>query len=390
MKHVFFIFVYFLSANSYSQDLISVATTFLNDKNYVEAKGAIDEAFSKTGASDNPRAWFMKARIYHEILESKYASLNQFKNNPTEFITSVVEAYNKTLSLTTRTSNLQVLAKNQMEILWANGINEGTRLYQSQKYEEAIAAFEIAKLSKPNETRGYVFTALCAIYVGKYELAVENYMAAKDLDILSEQAYDGLIIAKRSLRASDEELLDVVGDARFNYPNNIKYIIEEVRTLIRLNKLEEAESVINTAVTRNPGDNQLVIRQADLFDIIFKAAYINGQPERSERYFEQASTSYERFLTAVPESFTGNYNYSVMIHEQANRVYTRINLMSDEEYEMSGKETEEIGHDWTRKALPYMEKAWEIKPGDKKVLEALRVFYSRLKMDEKLAALNQN
>lgn len=370
--------------------MISVATTFLNDKNYVEAKGAIDEAFSKSGASDNPRAWFMKARIYHEILESKEASLNQFKSNPTELITSVVEAYNKTLSLTTRTSNLQVLAKNQMEILWANGINEGTRLYQSQKYEEAIAAFEIAKLSKPNETRGYVFTALCAIYVGKYELAIENYMAAKDLDILSEQAYDGLIIAKRSLRASDEELLDVVGDARFNYPNNIKYIIEEVRTLIRLNKLEEAESVINTAVTRNPGENQLLIRQADLFDIIFKAAYINGQPERSERYFEQASTSYDRFLTAVPESFTGNYNYSVMINEQANRVYTRINLMSDEEYEMRGKETEEIGHDWTRKALPYMENAWEIKPGDKKVLEALRVFYSRLKMDEKLAALNQN
>lgn len=390
MKRVLLIYILFLSANSYSQDLISIATTYLNDKNYVEAKGAIDEAFGQSDNSDNPRAWFMKARIYHEILESKDASLNQFKSNPTELITSIVEAYNRTLSLTTRTSNLQVLAKNQMEILWANGINEGTRLYQEQKYEEAMAAFEIAKLSKPNETRGYLYTALCAIYVGKYELAIENYTAAKDLDVLTEQAYDGFIIAKRNLRVSDEELLDVVEDARFNYPNNVKYIIEEVRTLIRLDKLEEAESVLNTAVKRNPGDNSLVIRQADLFDVIFKDAYINGLPERSERYFEMASSSYERFLTAVPKSFTANYNYAVMINEQANRVYTRINLMSDEEYEMSGKETEEIGHNWTRKALPYMEKAWEIKSGDKKVLDALRVFYSRLKMDEKLAALNQN
>lgn len=356
----------------------------------MEAKGVIDEAFGAPGTSDNPRAWFMKARIYHEILESKDASLDQFKTSPTKFIASVVEAYNKTLSLTTRTSNLQVLAKNQIEILWANGINEGTRLYEAQKFEKAIAAFEIAKLSKPTEVRGYVFTALCAIYAGKYELAVENYMAAKDLDVLGQQAYDGLIIAKTRLRVSDTELLDVVEDARFNYPNYIPYIIEEVRTLIRLDKLEEAESVLNTSIKRNPTDNRLIIRQADLFDIIFKAAYINGQPERSERYFEMASTSYERFLSAVPESFTGNYNHAIMINEQANRVYTRINLMSDEEYEMSGTETEEIGHDWTRKALPYMEKAWEIKPGDKKVLEALKVFYSRLKMDEKLAALNQN
>jgi len=367
-----------------------VATTFLNEKSYVEAKTAIDEAFEQSGISDNPRAWFMKARIYHEILESKDSSLEVFKNNPTELINTIVDAYNNTLSLTTRKSNLQVLAKNQIEILWANGINEGTRLFQAQNFEEAIDAFLVSKISKPTETRAYLFTALCAVYASQYEVAVENYMAAKDLDVLSKQAYDGLIIAKRNLRVSDDELLDVVEDARFNYPDHIPYIIEEVRTLIRLKKLEEAESVLNTAVKRNPDNGELILRQADLFDIIFKEAYNAGLPERSERYFEQASMNYERFLASSPSNFTANYNYAVMINEQANRIYVRINLMSNEEYEMIGKETEETGHEWTRKALPYMEKAWEIKPGDKKVIEALSVFYSRLKMDEKLSALNQN
>jgi hypothetical protein len=78
-----------------------------------------------------------------------------------------------------------------------------------------------------------------------------------------------------------------------------------------------------------------------------------------------------------------------MINEQANRVYVRINLMSKEEYEIRGKETEKIGHQWTKEALPYMEKAHEIKMADDKVVLALKVYYERLQMSEKLQALNE-
>lgn len=332
----------------------------------------------------------MKARIYHEIFLSNDLNLNQFKKNTNEFVSTIVEAYNKTISLSVRTSNFNVLAKNQIEILWAYGINEGQRLFQAQAFDKAIAAFEIAKITKPSEPRAYISAAVSALYSAKYQLAVDYYLGAKDLEELAVDGYNGLILAKRNLRVSDTELLDVVGDARFNYPNHVPFIIEEVRTLIRLDRLDAAESVLNTALKRNPNESMLILRQADLFDIIFKDAYINGEPERSERYFEMASSNYERFLNENPTHFAANYNYSVMINEQANRVYTRINLMSNEEYEMKGKESEEIGHEWTRKALPFMEKAWEIKSGDTKVLEALSVFYKRLQMDDKLAALNGN
>lgn len=390
MKHLVFILIFFFSEKAFSQDLISVASTFLNDKNYIEAKSSIDEAFEEKTIIENPGAWFMKARIYHEILLSSDRNLDRFKQNRSEFIGTIVEAYNKTISLSVRTSNFNVLAKNQIEILWAYGINEGQRLFQAQAFDKAIEAFEVAKITKPAEPRSYISAAVSALYAGKYQLAVDYYLAAKDIEELARDGYDGLILAKRNLRVSDQELLDVVGDARFNYPNHIPFIIEEVRTLIRLDRLDEAESVLNTSVKRNPNESSLILRQADLFDIIFKDAYINGVPERSERYFEMASTNYERFLNGKPNHFAANYNYAVMINEQANRVYTRINLMSNEEYEMRGQESEDIGHDWTRKALPFMEKAWELKPGDAKVLEALSVFYKRLKMDDKLAALNGN
>jgi len=72
---VLIILITLLSENSNSQDLISVANTFLNDKNYAEAKTAIDEAFSSSDIVTNPRAWYTKARVYHEILKSNDPSV---------------------------------------------------------------------------------------------------------------------------------------------------------------------------------------------------------------------------------------------------------------------------------------------------------------------------
>jgi len=274
LKYLVFILIFFFSEKATSQDLISVASTFLNDKNYFEAKSSIDEAFAQKTIVDNPGAWFMKARIYHEIFLSKDRSLDRLKENKSEFVKTIVEAYNKTITLSVRTSNFNVLAKNQIEILWAYGINEGQRLFQAQSFDKAIAAFEIAKITKPGESRSYISAAVSALYAKKYQLAVDYYMAVKDIDVLPRDGYDGLILAKRNLRVSDQNLLEVVGDARFEYPNHIPFIIEEVRTLIRLDRLEEAESVLNIAIKRNPNESSLVLRQADLFDIIFKDAYI--------------------------------------------------------------------------------------------------------------------
>lgn len=390
MKYVVFILITLFSEGTHSQDLISVANSFLNNKDYVQAKEAIDEAFLAPDANENPRAWYTKARVYHEILKAKEPRLNQFKSNPKTFVAGIVEAYNKTISLTPKTNNLHVLATNQIEILWASGINDGYSLFQSGKFREAVRAFEVSQAAKPRDTTAYLNAGVSAQNAGMYQVAINNYMSLKDLTTLSISAFNGLIICNQLLNSPLENQLDVVEDALFEYPNYVPYIIQEVRLLVRLNRFEAAESILNTSMKRNPNNAQILLRRADLYDRIFKSAYLNGQPERSERYFELASNDYERYLNSFPKDFTANYNYAVMINEQANRVYVRINLMSKEEYEIRGKETEQIGHNWTRRALPFMEVANDVKPNDDNVVRALSVFYERLMMDEKLAALNSN
>ncbi|MCE7994953.1 MAG: tetratricopeptide repeat protein [Roseivirga sp.] len=388
MRYVIAILLTTLFNSGYPQDLISVANSFLNDKNYHEAKEAIDEVFLKPEMAENARAWYTKGRIYHEILKNDAPDLDKFKVRIDQFVNQIIEAYDKTQSLTGRGNNLFILANNQKQLLWAESMNKGYDHFQNQKYPEAVRSFDIAKIVQPRDTTALLYAGVSAQQAGFYQVAIDNYTAMKKLTPLSRNVYRSMIICHQAKRSTLETQLDVVEDAIFNYPDHVPYIIEESRILVRQGRFEEAESRLKTVVNRNPKAHDLRLLKADLYDRMFREAYMNGRPERSIEYFDLASIDYELFIEAFPTHFKANHNYAVMINERANRYYVRANLLNEEEYQISGKETEELGHKWTRKALPYMERALSINPNDKDALKALRAFYQRLKLDEKLALLN--
>ncbi|MGW8123303.1 tetratricopeptide repeat protein [Roseivirga echinicomitans] len=378
-----------ITGNGYAQDLVSVASTFLNDNKYIEAKTTIDEVFTNPNEEKTARAWYTKGRVYHEILKSDATEFNKFKPDLKDFAGEVALCYNKTKALTDPSNNLFRLASNQLEILWADGINKGYKAYQAQNFESASRFFEIAQAVKPQDTTAYLYAGLSAQNAQNYQKAIDYYLAMKSFTRLSKEVYNRLILSKQAMNAPLEERLDMIEEALFEYPDHLPYIAEEVRALINLNKYAEAESRLNTVLGRLPNNFELRLRRADLFDRIFKDAFTSGLPERSEKYFEMASEDYEIYLNKYPQDFTANYNYAVMINEQANRVYDRINLMNEEEYAINGEKTIEIGHNWTRIALPYMEMCRKIKPNDPGTMRALEVFYERLKMEAKLAELKE-
>lgn len=389
MRFVITILLIFLSHSGFSQDLVTVANSLLNEKNYLEAKSKIEEAFQKAEMEKNARAWYTKGRIYHEILKANDPKLESLKKDTKDFASEIVLCYNKTKILTEPGNNLFILASNQLEILWADGINKGYQEYQSQRFASAAKSFEIAQAAKPRDTTAYIYAGFSAQNARNYEQAIKYYSAIKGFARLSKTVYNSLFLCKQAMNAPLEEMLDLIEEAIFEYPDHLPYIAEEVRALIKLNMLEEAESRLNTVLQRYPNNYELRLRRADLFDRIFKESYTNGLPERSERYFDMASEDYEIYLNKYPKDFTANYNYAVMINEQANRIYVRVNLMNKEEYLVNGSDVEEMGHNWTRKALPYMEKAESINPDDKNVKVALKFFYERLKMEDKLNELKQ-
>jgi tetratricopeptide (TPR) repeat protein len=388
LRYVIVIFFTLAFKPGIPQDLISAANSFLNEKNYTEAKEVIDEAFHKPEMLKNARAWYTKGRIYHEIFKNDGPELTQFKTDPVAFVSEVIEAYQKTQELTGRGNNLYILANNQLEMLWVESMNKGYDHFQNQEYTDAVRSFDIAKVVKPQDTTAMLYTGVSAQQAGAYQLAIDNYSSMKAIAPLSKTVYRSILLCHQAQKSPVDVRLDAVEDAIFNYPDHVPFIIEENRLLVSLGRFEAAESRLKTVIKRSPKAYDLRLIRADLYDRMFRTAYLNGRPERSELYFDMASADYEFFIEAFPDHFKANHNYAVMINERANRYYVKANLLSEEEYQISGKEVEEQGHSWTRRALPYMERALSINPNDGDVLKALKAFYQRLKLDEKLAQLN--
>ncbi len=259
-----------IAGTGFSQDLVSVANNLLNDKKYIEAKSTIDEVFSHPNSTQNARSWYTKGRIYHEILNSNISVIKTYKTDPSEFAAEVVLAYNKTKALSEPSNNFFILASNQLEVLWRNGINQGYEHYQKGQFEEAAKSFEISQVAKPQDTTAYVYAGLSARNSKNYQKAIEYFLAMKTFTRLSKNVYNNLIISKQAMNAPLEEKLDIIEEALFEYPDHLPYVAEEVRALIRLNKLEEAESRLNTVLSRNPNQYELRLRRPTFLTVFSK------------------------------------------------------------------------------------------------------------------------
>ena len=394
MKKFLTILTLFIASFGHAQeDLISTANTLLESQKLTEAKNTIERAFQNSNIQQNPRAWYIKGRIFHEILKSKNPDLDVFKKNLKAFAQETVKAYKQTKLSTTLGEPLFISAENQISALWADAINEGVNLYQANDFDNAITAFEIAQIARPNDSTGYFYAALSAQKAENYDLALSNYRTLQTMASPTIAIHNGIITC---LQGKDdlEELLKAVNEATADFPDHMPYFALEIRTLASLNQFNDAESRVKAKLSQDPNSYELIsLIEADLYDRFFKYYFINGELDRSENYYKKAGKIYKDYLRQFPNDFLANFNYAIMINERANQYRASANRLMNRKGakdEARSKEMRKIGNDLTREALPYMERARVLQPQDEKVILSLRIFYQRLNMEEALANLPDN
>jgi hypothetical protein len=82
------------------------------------------------------------------------------------------------------------------------------------------------------------------------------------------------------------------------------------------------------------------------------------------------------------------YNLGALYINEANKIQVKANdlpLDKVKEYEALTKEADDI----IRLALPYLEKANELQPGNAETISVLKSVYIRFKMDDKVKKLNE-
>jgi len=248
----------------------------------------------------------------------------------------------------------------------------------SKYYTQSSNAFEmILKTDKQplyenvKDTVIIYYTGLTAFKAGDNERAVKYLEEAKALNLKEPSLYEFLADAYTGLGENDKAIA-VLKDGFQKFPDNNRLVIAMVNQYLKMDESKLALDALNIAKQQDPTNKTFYFAEGTLQDKLGN--------------FEASKAAYDKALEIDPNYYDAVYNYGVLYFNHAVKLLDSANLEKNDELFKQKKEAAETE---LKNTLTYMEKAHELKPNDKSVLETLKTLYYRLQMNDKLEAVKK-
>ena len=341
------------------------------------AKAEIDEAFkvdNKGKVSANSKNWYTKGRIYKAIYLD---DSTEFKNLAGEEALSVaMECFNKVVEMDKETSTYVIFSNQEINQLYGYIINNGAEKYGVDDYKGAYSDFITALIVMPNDTTALLYGGVSAQQADMIDEALACFQKLAENGDASEETYKTMIYLYRTEKEDLESVLKTVNMALKNYPENTELVQEKITTLIVMERVDEAKAELEEAINDEPTNALYYYFLGYLYDF--------------EEDSGMAQESYEKAVELNPEYYEANYNLGVVHYNKARDIISEMNNLSLDEYRKQEADYVARAKVHFEEALPYFEKAVEIKPEeDIQLLETLAGVYLQLKMMDKAAALEE-
>ena len=403
----------------YGQNPKVVATfNYLKSQQYKKAKEAIDQATMHEKTMNSAKTWWYNGQTYHAINDMcMYQNDQSYCELAPDAATIALNSFIKALVLNLsdpKWHSLDILNndadaqvffrliqdKKNIDNYEITGdilmkrfpplanvfVNKGVKEYQAENNvelnKEAVKSFEtslfLSGLMKIDTTI-YYYTGLAAERVGMWDKAVEYYEKSIELNYGKDDeekvaVYYGL--ARGDLMLGDTATyIDYLKKGIEKFPDASNPLVTELINYYLENEMtKEALAYLEIAIQRVPDNYSYYYAQGSLHDKM-------GE-------FEKAESSYKKSLELDPNYFDSNYNLGAIYYNSAVSYFNAANDIppdKQKEYElMIEKAKNEL-----KKALPYLEKAHEIKADDIVTMQSLKEIYVRLQMYDKSKEMKQ-
>ena len=155
------------------------------------------------------------------------------------------------------------------------------------------------------------------------------------------------------------------------FPEEKYYMLNLINNYIYSNRSEQAVEYLNLAIQKEPNN-------AQLYDVMGRV-YETGLKDnaKAEEYFKKA-------VEMDPENADILANLGRIYYNQGVNKLGEANSITDsQKYQEESAKAKEL----FEKALPYFEKAHQLKPDDRANMTALRGIYYNLNMGDKFEAI---
>ncbi len=376
MKKVFLLFaVISISAATFAQKgKVTSALTLIEQGSLDKAKEALDQALTNPKSMNWFNTYFAKGKLAQAVFKSDNPTFKAYYSDP---LGEAYAAYEKSMQLDVKGgAKKKIITGMVYNSLALDLYSQGGQLFEAKDYAGALKSFEtqIAITESDNyvgvtDTGMYYNAGLAAMNAKDYQKAIKFF------EKCAEMKYQGINpyfqISQNYLEMGDTVKAEsILVDLRNKYADDKNVTLQLIDLYIKAGKNKEALENLAIARANDPENYSLHFAEGII--------YLN------EDRFDEAIERLAKSVELKSDFYDSQYGLGASYINKASDMFSKANdIMDVNAYNKAIDNAMAV----FAKALPYMEKANELKPDDVFALRSLRELYYRLKMTEKYDAV---
>jgi len=339
-----------------------------------KAKEAIDQALVNESTMNWFNTYFAKGKLCQASFKSDNPKFQAFYPDP---LAEAYASYEKAMELDPKGSIKKKIITNMIyNSLAVDLYAQGSARFEAKDFPGALKAFETQiaitesdKYAGVIDTGMYYNAGLAAINSGNHKEAIKFFEKCAEMKYLGitpyYQIYESYLGLGDTVKA--EATLKNLPNL---FPDDKTITLQLIDLYIKSNKNVEALKYIKVAKENDPTNYTLYFAAGIM--------YLN------ENKFDDAITELTKSIELNPEIFDTQYGLGAAYINKASEMFVKANeIMDVKKYSDAIDQANAI----YANALPYMEKAYQLKPDDVYTMRSLQELYYRLKQTDKYTVI---
>jgi tetratricopeptide (TPR) repeat protein len=353
---------------------VTSALSYIDQGILDKAKENLDQALANESTMNWFNTYFAKGKLCQACYESANPKFKAFYADP---LAEAYAAYEKAIELDPKGGiKKKIITGMVYNSLAVNLYNQGSARFEAKDYTGALQSFETQiKITESDKYAGVVDTGmyynagLAAVNSAKYNEAIKYFTKCAEMSYLGITPYFQMSEAYLSL-GDTVKAESVLTGLTTKFPNDKNVTLQLIDLYIKSGKDAEALKYIKVAKESDPGNYSLYFAGGII--------YLN------ENKYDEAIAELTKSIELKGDVYDTQYGCGAAYINKAAEMFKAANdIMDVKKYSDAVDQANAV----YAKALPYMEKAYELKPDDVYAMRSLQELYYRLKQTDKYTVI---
>jgi tetratricopeptide (TPR) repeat protein len=370
-KFILLIAVISISIGAMSQKgKVTSALSYIDQGQLDKAKEAIDQALVNESSANWPNTFYAKGRLAQASWESENPKFKEFYPDA---LAEAYAAYEKAMQLDTKGQiKKKIITGMTYSSLASDLYNQGTAQFEAKNFKGSLKSFETQiEISEGDKYVGTIDTGmyynagLAATNSGSYDVAIKYFQKCAEMKYLGITPYYQIYeanLGKGDTAKAEATLMELPK----LFPDDKTITLQLIDLYIKSGKNADAQKYIKIAKEADPSNYTLYFAAGII--------YLN------EENYDAAIVELQKSIDLNAEVFDTQYGIGAAYINKAAEMFKAANeIMDVKKY----SDAVDAANAVYAKALPYMEKAYQLNPNDVYTMRSLQELYYRMKKTDK-------